>query len=1049
VTKARTLFSLFAASLATGAPAVFAQGVTSAAVQGTVSRSGPAGPVEGAVVTVTNTQTGIRLQTSTRANGRYNLETVAPGGPYTIEARAIGFEASSRTGVLLTLGQRYTADFTLEARVVTLEELIVVSATDPIINEARTGPAQTVSDTAIQRLPLLGRNFTALLRTNPQVAPVGGTGISIGGQNNRFNTIQIDGGVNNDLFGLAASGTPGGQAGAKPISLEALREFQVLVAPFDVRQGSFSGGLVNAITKSGTNEFHGSFFGYFQRPSLVGDDPTGAEIATFGIEQFGGTVGGPLVRDKLHFFLSADVQSSHTPFSGFETSEPSTGVSDATANRVANFIRTNLGFDPGGPEEPEISRPDKNFFGKLSWEVGPNSLLELSHNFVDGNDDNLGRASRTRNDRDGWQLSNSGFKFQSQTNSSRAKFNTIRGSTNLEVLVAYQRIRDSRSPSNFVPLILTGADVSGTYIAAGGEKFSQANSLDQDNIEVTANVTVPVAQNHTVTFGTHNEFFKFRNVFFPGSLGVWTFASADSLEAGTPNRYERAIELRPDGPIAQFSVQQIGAYVQDQWTPIPELNLTLGLRVDAPYNDSPVRNDALASSPLAIETDNFPSGNALLSPRLGFNWDIEGTGRTSVRGGVGIFSGRPPYVWIANAYTNTGREQQTVICTGAAVPTFTVDIDNLPSQCAGTGGPPAPGIANVNYFDPDFKFQQALKVAVGVDRRLPWGVIATLDFLHTRGRNTMYLTDDNLVPGASSGEGRQLYGAFNPTSGSATPQRVSTAFRTVVRHENRSEDRSTLVTGQLQKRFSNGVEFNASYTYAKAEDLFTLTSSIATSNLNFTTLDGTLADRNLRTSGFDVPHRVTISGTVNLPFGFAGSLIYNRRSGLPYAYTVNGDANADGFFGNDLFYVPVNEADASLADPARDWAALNSFIESEPCLREQRGQLMERNTCRNPSQNFLDLRLAKYISTLTGQQLELSADFFNFPNLINGDWGQFRQTSPFENLNLIRQVGYDATANRPVYALPLSGTTPVLPGLETVQNGISRWRVQVGAKYHW
>jgi hypothetical protein len=315
----------------------------------------------------------------------------------------------------------------------------------------------------------------------------------------------------------------------------------------------------------------------------------------------------------------------------------------------------------------------------------------------------------------------------------------------------------------------------------------------------------------------------------------------------------------------------------------------------------------------------------------------------------------------------------------------------------------------------------------------------------------MYLTDANLNERGLNGEGRMMYGALSST-GSATPSRITPTVRAAVKHENRSQDLSTLITAQLQKRFGDGVEFSVGYTWQRVKDLYSLTSSIATSNLNFTSLDGTLADRNLATSGFEVPHKISISGTVDIPFGVALSLIYTGRSGLPYAYTANGDANADGFSGNDLMYVPADAGDISLATAA-DYATLNEFIASEKCLREQRGRIMARNSCRNPWVGFLDMRLHKFI-TWAGQDLQLTADIFNLLNLLDADWGLQRETSGFEEFNFLRVVGIDdrgtpanTADDRPRYDIPKSGGVFVKPSLRRVQTFGSRWRIQVGAKY--
>ena len=1041
----RSFLYLFAAVAvsAVSTTGAWAQGVTSAAVQGTVTREGGA-VLEGANVTLLNTATGVKISASTRANGRFNFENVAPGGPFTIEVRAIGFQLATKTGVMLTLGQRYTQDFELKQQIITLEELTVTAATNPLINTGRTGPAQQVTDTAIQRYPLLGRNFTDLIRTSPQVT----TGTSIGGQNSRFNTIQIDGGANNDLFGLSSSGTPGGSAGAKPISLEAIQEFQILVAPFDVRQGSFSGGLVNGITKSGTNTFRGSAFGYLQRPELVGRDTGGVKFSNFDIKQYGGTLGGPIIRNKLHFFASADIQESTTPFVGLSASEPATGISVATAQRVQSIITSKYGFDPGGVDAPEnLARPDKNIFGKLNYQVGGSSQLEVSYNYVRASQDVFNRTSRSDPTRDGWQLSNSGYKIGSTTNTARAKFTTMLGAANLEVLLGYMTVRDAREIANRAPLIMVQGDVINNYLAAGGERFSHGNELDQNVAEATANLTFEVGKNHQITIGTHNEFFDFRNLFANNRFGTWTFGNVDSLDAGLARRYEILLEARPGGFTADFGVKQLGGYIQDTWRPTNRLTVTAGLRFDVPFSDKPVFNSDTTLGRLGVRTDEFPTGNVLVSPRLGFNWDALGDGGTIVRGGVGLFSGRPPYVWMSNAFTNTGLEQVTLTCTGAGVPTFTVDVDNMPRSCTGSGTPTPPA-AGVNVFDPNFKFQQSLKFAIGVDKNLGNGFVATVDFLHSRAKNQMYQTDLNAVAGEVNGEGRLMYIQAPATTATSFSRATRTGrFLQMVKHVNKSADKSTLFTAQLQKSFADDYSFSVAYTRAKTQDLMTLGSSIATSNLRNTPLVGSLDERELATSALDVPHKFTVSGTANLPFEVQLSLIYTARAGTPYAYVYANDANGDGNITNDLFYVPTDANDINLVNAA-DWDRLNGFIASQACLREQRGKIMERGSCRNPWQKFLDMRLTKPIRTLSGQSLLISADVFNFLNLIDSDWGINRETANFEQVSLLTLSGYDTRGtatqadDRGRYTVPST-----LPFQRRVLVNSSRWRMQLGAKY--
>lgn len=1042
------------ALLVGGAQLLAAQGITSAAVTGRITSS-TRGTVENAIVVLTNTANGARQQTSANSAGRYNFENAPPGGPYRIDVRSIGFQPASKTGITLTLGQRYVQDFELAQQAVTLEELVVVAATNPLINSGKTGASQIVTDSAIQRLPLLGRNFNDLLRTSPQVL----SGNGMGGQNNKFNTFQIDGGVNNDVFGVV-TGTPGSGVGSKPLSVEALQEFQILVAPFDIRLGSFSGGLVNGITKSGTNEFHGSMFGYIQRPELVGKDTLGNRVTNFQIKQYGATLGGPIVRNKLHFFGSAELQYSARQFFGAAAEDPATNIPVAFAERVQDIIKTKYGFDPGGIAAPDnLKNPDKNLFGKLTWQAGGSSQLEVSYNYVKGNTESFRRDVRnTRDDRDGWQLSNSGNVESSKTNTARAKFTSLVGQANVEVLLGYLKVRDARAPNILSPLILVHG-LNGNYLAAGGERFSVGNERDSDVYEATANLTFGLGRNHRVTVGTHNEFFKFRNLFADNQYGTWTFASADSLEAGLARRYEVAVERREDGFTAKFDVKQVGGYVQDAWTPTDRLTLVAGLRMDVPYfGSTPFQNPSKAlTDTLGINTGQFPSGNMLWSPRLGFNWDPSGTGNTIVRGGVGIFSGRAPYVWSSNAFSGTGLEQAILLCNPAASgsttpgtpPAFTPDLNNIPQACASGGNTSFTPL--VAYFDKSFKFQQALKYALGVDHRFPGGVVATLDFLHTRNKNQMYQTDDNVRLGSVNGEGRQLYGAPNAAGTALTRSTKANGVAQVIHHLNKSGDYSTLFTVQLQKAFGSGLAFSAAYTRAEVKDLMSLTSSRATSNLNFTALDGTLENRNLRTSGFDVPHKISLSGSTDLPFGIQASAIFTARAGLPYAYTSSSDLNADGISGNDLLYIPRDANDISLQTPA-DWDRLNSFIVKEPCLRNQRGRIMERNSCRNAWQKFIDIRLAKVIPTLSGQRLEVTADIFNFANLLQRKWGLVRETSPFEEANFLTLATSGATLDTRGTATladdrPRLNVPTVLPVLDRITVGAQRWRIQLGGKY--
>jgi len=1073
--------------------AVTAQGVTSAAVAGRVTDEAGSS-VPSATLTLVNGSTGQRYAARSREDGRYSFENVDVGGPYTLAARALGFERKTSTPFNLQLGQRFAFDLSLRRAAVEVAGVIVETSSNPLLSTTRTGAQSLISDSALRRLPTLNRSFDNFLNATPQVV-----NRSFTGQNDRFNNIQIDGTVNNDVFALGASNQlPGGAVNARPLSLEAIKEYQVLIAPFDVRQGGFVGGLVNAVTKSGTNQFHGSAFGYAQNENFVGADTNGVSVpvSDYQQQQYGFTLGGPIIRDRLHFFVSGDFRHDNRPFATSlqlgptgDTTGTGVGITQARFDSVQQILQDSFGIAAGSWRAPQINNPETNLFGKLDYALGTNSHLELSALLVDANQDKMIHTYRLgftqppslSNARDGYELSGSGYYMKNKTHTYRGKWTATFGDRfSNELIIGRSTIADNRPPASNYPLILVGGNAGGTYVAAGAERFSHANSLDQRVVEVSDNVTFPVGK-HLLTLGTHDEFIHFRNVFFPASMGIWNFASPAALAAKTPNLYARAVPgaLRPDGPVADFKVTQIGFYGEDRFSPVPNLTLTAGLRIDVPTLPAPAENPSLDTIPFPalggarVRTSSTPSGNILWSPRLGFNYDVAGAQRTIVRGGIGVFSGRPPYVWVSNAYGNTGLEQQTVFCDAGAsstnglndtVPTFTVNPNAQPTTCGGTNQLPAfGGATSIVYYDQDFKFPQALKFALGVDRALPWNLFATVDFIFTKSINQYYLEDVNLrgILGASAGEaGRPLYGTINATTGRSTVSRRTGLFNDIIQNRNVSKDRSTSLTLQLQKRFSDGLEFITAYTYSHALDVMSMTSDITSSNYNFAVMDGTVANRNLRTSVFDRPHKVTVSGTVDAPFGSRFSLIYNGVSGQAFTYVVNGDANADGVAGNDPIYTPRSRADISMdgnggcsqaicsgvgsaAQQDSAYAVLDNYINDERCLRESRGRLIARNTCRNAWQNVLNARLSKVVALPHGHSVEIAADMLNVLNFINSGWGLLRQTGTgFEEINLIQQTGYDAATARGIYALSLP------PKNAVALNSIgSRWVFQLGTRY--
>lgn len=1117
VATARALGVRVVAALAFGigalaAPAALpAQGVTSGAVRGSVVDESSQ-PVAGVTVILVGAQSGQRYQTVSQASGRYYIANVQVG-PYALEARAIGYRPV-RQNLVVTLNLATDATLRMLAATVELSAIDVRAEREtPLLSASRTGPATAVSDSLISRLPTLNRSFTDFLQTVPQVTG-SGAGVSVAGGTARSNNIQIDGAVSNDLFALnSTDGVPGGRANARLISVDAIREFQVQIAPYDVRFGGFTGGLLNAVTRSGTNRFSGSLFGYFQSDNWVGKDSLGREAADFSQSNYGFTLGGPIIRDRLHFFVSAESRSDERPFGGpnilssdtiynpGQNIRPSQGITVQTANAVTAFARDSLNFDPGTYDAPVRQNPNQNLFVKLDWQIGTNSHLEASYNFVDGSSDEFVRAPTTALSRfrDGYQLSNSGYEFQTRTQGWRAKWTTGIGSrTSNELLISGTNIREPRVLANTVPLLMVQGDVSGTAITAGAERSSQENVLNQDIFELTDNLTINLGR-HVVTLGTQNQFFSFFNNFFQAAYGAWTFADTTALQNRAPNGYEIQLPFRRDtvgtptatnptgavmcygsyrtnpscGPLVEIGVKQLGFYVQDQYSPTSRLTITAGVRLDVPYlNDPPDYNRALDSITATIDgltcpagggscgginTGDAPSGHWQVAPRVGINYDARGDGSLYLRGGVGVFTGRPPYVFIANAYGNTGVTIGRVACTTAAsIPTFVFNVDSMPTQCAGAAAL-APPATSVVYYDPGFRYPQNLRVNFGMDRQLPWNMVGTVDLLYTKALNALYYNDVNLIAGGLSvGEGsRGLYGTLSATSSSTTPLRryVTTPriYNDIIQHSNSDQDYQWSASFQLQKRFANGLEFQGSYNYSESYDLFSYGSDVTNSNMQNSPLTGTLADRQLARSRFDVPHKVGLSGTANLPYGFLVSLIYVGQSGRPYTYIVSGDVNADGFSNNDRVYVPINEFDISLC-PATgsclattptnmaEYRRLDDYINGEACLRENRGQFVGRNTCREAWLSTFNARIGKGVHTFGGQRIDFSMDIRNVLSLL-GVGGQVRTTGSFEAVNLLQSQGYNTALGRPRYRV---GTLPIRNAVNTTA---SRWQIMLGAKY--
>ena len=1004
-------------------------------------------PLEDAQIQVVDQNTGVASGARSNAAGRYIVPALEAGDTYTVTVRRIGFQPQTREGIRVTLSQTVRLDFALTTQATVLGTVATVAREqDAVINGTRTGVSTTVSDSALRRLPTLNRNFTDFVALTPQISSAG-PGLSGGGVNNRFNNIQIDGAIASDVFGLGSTGQPGGQAGGKVISLEAVKQYQVLLTPFDVRQGNFAGALVNAVTKSGTNTTHGSAYYYTRNENLARSQ---TYISQYDQTQFGFSVGGPIIKDRIHYFVAPEFTRRTQPATGPYLGSSDQPVNSDTIARFQSLLR-NYGLNPGVSGQVTNKNPLNNAFARIDIASLPgNSRAVISYNFSAPTQDIFSRSTNT------FGLTSNSYQFKSVTNQPKLQlFSTFANGSSNEFSAAATIIRDKRTPESHAPQVtVTVPRAVGTGTAslvAGSERFSQGNTLDQDIYEVKDDYTFNSGA-HRFTVGTQNQFYNIFNLFSRDSYGVYTFNNLTALASGTPSSYSIGLQSDPRYPVkVHMKASQLAFYAQDFWQPTSAFSLTYGLRLDVPIlNTKPAHTALVATSAIARNTEEVPSAKIQYSPRVGFNWDVTGDQSNQLRGGVGMFVGRPAFVWLSNAYQNSGSGLGLLSCgsfgnvAGPARP-FVADPNAQPNTCAN-----GVGLSSfrdeIDLLSKDLRFPQTLRASLGYDHRLPWGLTSTLEGIYTKNVNDFFYVNRNLVgPQSTDAHGRVMYGTLSATTGASTPTRVSNSFNNVIEAINTSRNYSYNLTAQLQRRFADSFEATASYTYSRVRDAQSLTSSQAISNWRFgREWSGNLNSDAPTTSLFDQPHKVVLQGTYSFATKTDVSLYYIGQSGQPYDYVYGGssgrgDMNADGSQGNDLFYVPTNSADSTqivVSNPAD----LDKFINSVDCLRSHRGQILERNSCRTPWQNIANLTLRQSLPSYRGQTVSLELGVFNVLNLLNKNWGQFNYTpGGFSNVNIVTHTG-------------MRNGVPVVAFNNTTQkydnrNLSSNYQLQLSARY--
>jgi hypothetical protein len=1028
--------------------------VTTASISGRVTSSDE--PIIGATVRATHESSGTFYGATTNVDGRYAIQGMRAGGPYKIEISYVGYETAVFSGVTLQLGETANFSAKLKESSELLEEVVVIGRAG--VDANKTGAAMSMNAEQINRMPSISQSISDILRLNPQINVSTSGAMSFAGANNRYNSFQIDGAMNNDVFGLTENGSNGGQAGTQPVSMETIEQIQVNVAPFDVRQSGFTGGAINAITKSGTNEFRGTVYGFGNNQDLIGSKykMMNGKISEKYDDQteyrYGFTAGGPIIKNKLFFFANYEKSNKEYPnaygpgsvASAFDVKQIQAVQDKIKELAAAQGVTYNGIF----ADVDVYTKSDKGGV-KLDWNINDKHKASFRWSLVSAKRLNMTSTYTNLNSSD-YQ-----YDFVSSTNSFVTELQS-RFSENLsnELRASFVRVRDERQPQDPFPMIEITMG-SNQYLHIGNERSSMANSLDQDIWSFTDNLTW-YKGNHTFTFGTHNEFYNFANLYIQDIYGTYNYSSVADFLAGKINRYRYAqanVDVTGDPRWeAEFGAGQLGFYVQDKWNVTNNLDVTLGVRMDIPlFFDTPVENAGFntyaANQGWGYKTNNEWNSTPMFSPRLGFRWNINDTSKFVLRGGAGIFTGRIPFVWLSNNFSNTGIQLSSY---------STYDTGNLSlildptKQTQNADKLTASGTQTINVFDKDFKFAQNLRFNLGFDFELG-GINWTAEAIYSKTLNDILY--QNL---AYDLNGSTLGGTYPTLSFDQRPMLARTTTGTDFAHiyvlKNTSKGYSYNLSLKGEKKFDFGLDVMASYTFTRSKSLNSGTSSVAASNWNYNYTIGNPNNPELTNSAFNRPHGVNASVFYHKSYAKSWTttvgLLYTGSSGAPYSIYYYGDLNGDSSNGNDLIFIPTDAQIDQMTfkshndyTPAEQAANMKAWLARDPYLKKHRGEYYERYVDNEAFEHHFDFHLAQKYNFKAGNRinsLELSFDILNVGNLFNKEWGRYGS------------AGGGATYYSPI-TYSGNGQFQFLGGenynMRSYSDYYSRWRGQLGLKY--
>ena len=991
--------------------------------------------VSGASVIAIHLPSGTTYETTSRADGRFVILNMRVGGPYSVTAAFTGsgaaaFAPETQENVEINLG--VATDLVFNVKNIAVTETVTVTAqSDTVFSSARTGAATAVSREALETLPTVTGRISDFTRLTPQNSGAN----SFGGADNRMNNMTVNGSAFNNSFGLG--GQPGDRTGVAPISMEAIEQVQVSIAPYDVRQGNFVGASVDTITRSGTNSIRASLYHRYRNEDFVGTEARGLTFnpGTFNTRNTGGWVGLPIVKNRLFLFGNYENEKDARPLSSFVANSGGQAVagnvtrvlaSDLTA--LSSFLKTNFNYDTGSFDAPTDNTPQKRGLIRTDLNINSKNKLSLNYMQLNSSSDNIlsGSSSagfgRRQVASDFMSFQNSNYQILENRKNASGELNSVLGTTMSNSLrVAYSYSDEGRPQSDVLFPLVDIRSGSSVYTSIGSEPFTPNNELVYNSYEVKNDFTKFMTQ-HEITAGFRVERYHSDNVFFNCcKQGAWVYASLDDFYTdardalANPNRttspvtalrYQVRYMNLPglDKPSQPLTAIYGGAYVQDVWRPRNNLSMTFGLRFDVPSfentaylnpnaNALTFRDETGAS--VQYDSGKMPGANILWSPRFGFNYDLAGDQKTQIRGGSGVFTGQPLYVWISNQLGNTGMLQGSLSADNTRAYPFSTNVDKYKPSATG-----APATSyELNVTDNDFRFPQVWRSNIAVDRRLPGGITATAEFMYNRDVNGIYYINANLPAAQSAYVGADTRARYTSNRiNNATGNQVTAA----IVMKNQDIGRNWNVAFSASKPMWHGLSLRSAYSYGEAKNTID-PGSTANASWNSNPTPGDPNNPGLGFSNATPGHRFYLQGTYTKQyFGFGAtslSAFWESRTLGNTSYVFAADANGDGGANNDLIYIPRNTSEMNFQTFAtggvtftadQQAAAFESYIAQDKYLSEHRGEYAQRGAVMLPLLHRLDLSLTQDVfKNIKGKRNagQFRIDIQNAGNLINSDWG--------------------------------------------------------------